>query len=232
MSRPRELAGVAALAALVVAGMIALGEATVKEVPQAPRAGSALVGVTEARARFAGIPQDGAALGRPGAPVTLVEFLDLQCPFCAQWDLQVLPAVLERVRRGELRIVMRPLDFLGPDSVKAVALAGAASLQDRLWQFVDIFFHNQREENSGYVTEAFLRRLAAAVPGLDAARALVQRDSPAAQRLTEIAAQEAKRARLESTPGFLAGPTGGRLRTLEVSYDPDEFLAALDRMAK
>jgi protein-disulfide isomerase len=232
MSRPRELAGVAALAALVVAGMIALGEATVKEVPQAPRAGSALVGVTEARARFAGIPQDGAALGRPGAPVTLVEFLDLQCPFCAQWDLQVLPAVLERVRRGELRIVMRPLAFLGPDSVKAVALAGAASLQDRLWQFVDIFFHNQREENSGYVTEAFLRRLAAAVPGLDAARALVQRDSPAAQRLTEIAAQEAKRARLESTPSFLAGPTGGRLRTLEVSYDPDEFLAALDRMAK
>lgn len=232
MSRPRELAGVAALAALVVAGMIALGEATVKEVPQAPRAGSALVGVTEARARFAGIPQGGAALGRPGAPVTLVEFLDLQCPFCAQWDLQVLPAVLERVRRGELRIVMRPLAFLGPDSVKAVALAGAASLQDRLWQFVDIFFHNQREENSGYVTEAFLRRLAAAVPGVDAARALVQRDSPAAQRLTEIAAQEAKRVRLESTPGFLAGPTGGRLRTLEVSYDPDEFLAALDRMAK
>jgi len=232
VSRGRELAGVAALAALVVAGMIAIGEATVKEIPQPSQPGRALVGVTEARVRFAGIPQDGAALGRPGAPVTLVEFLDLQCPFCAQWDLQVLPAVLDRVRRGELRIVMRPLQFLGPDSGKAVALAGAASLQDRLWPFVDIFLRNQGEENSGYVTDAFLRRLAAAVPGLDAARALAERDSPAAQRLTATAEQEAKRVRLESTPGFLAGPTGGRLRALEVSYDPDEFLAELDRVAR
>ena len=152
MSRARQLASVAALAALVVAGMIAVGEATVEETPQAPRSGSALAGVPESLARYTGIPQDGAALGRPGAPVTLVEFLDLQCPFCAQWDIQVMPTVLERVRRGELRVVMRPLRFLGPDSAKAVSVAGAAALQDRLWQFADIFFHNQGEENSGYVT--------------------------------------------------------------------------------
>jgi protein-disulfide isomerase len=232
MSRARQLAGVAALAALVVAGMIAIGEATVKEAPQAPRSGGSLVGVSEARARFAGIPQDGAALGRPGAPVTLVEFLDLQCPFCAQWDIQVMPAVLDRVRRGELRVVMRPLKFLGPDSVKAVGVAGAVALQDRLWQYVDIFFHNQGEENSGYVTDAFLRRVGGAVPGLDVDRALAGRDSPAAQRLTADAEEEAKRVRLESTPSFLAGPTGGRLRAVEVSYDPDEFLAALDEVAR
>lgn len=232
MSRARQLAGVAALAALVVAGMIAVGEATVKEVPQAPRSGSSLVGVAEARARFDGIPQDGAALGRPGAPVTLVEFLDLQCPFCAQWELQVMPAVLERVRRGELRVVMRPLKFLGPDSAEAVGVAGAVALQDRLWQFVDIFLHNQGAENSGYVTDAFLRRVAAAVSGLDVERALAERGSPAALRLTAVADQEAKRVRLESTPSFLAGPTGGRLRALEVSYDPDAFLAALDRLAR
>jgi protein-disulfide isomerase len=232
VSAGRRLASVAALAALVVAGMIAIGEATVKEVPQPPKARAALVGVSDARARYAGIPQDGAVLGRPGAPVTLVEFLDLQCPFCAQWDLQVLPAVVDRVRQGRLRIVMHPLDFLGPDSVKAVGVAGAAALQDRLWPFVDIFFHNQGEENSGYVTDAFLRRVAAAVPGLDAPRALAERDSRAAQKLTATALTEARNAHLESTPSFLAGHTGGRLRALEVSYDPGEFLAALDKVAK
>jgi len=54
--------------------------------------------------------------------VTLLEFADLQCPFCAERDLEVLPAVLERVRGGEVHIVLRPLRFLGPDSVKAAAL--------------------------------------------------------------------------------------------------------------
>ena len=232
MSPARQLAAVAALAALVVAGMIAVGEATVKEAPQAPRSGSSLAGVPESLARYAGIPQDGAALGRPGAPVTLVEFLDLQCPFCAQWDIQVMPAVLERVRRGELRVVMRPLKFLGPDSAKAVSVAGAVALQDRVWQFVDIFFHNQGEENSGYVTDAFLRRVCAAVPGLDVERVFAERESAAAQRLTEEAEQEAGRVGLESTPSFLGGPTGGTLRPVEVSYEPDAFLAALDKAAR
>jgi protein-disulfide isomerase len=232
VSARRDLAGVAALAAIVVAGMIAVGEATVKEVPKAPRAGSALAGVADVRAQLDGIPQDGAVLGRPDAPVTLVEFLDLQCPFCAQWDLEVLPSVLERVRKGQVRIVMRPLAFLGPDSVKAVSVAGAVAAQDRLWHFVDIFFHNQGEENSGYVTGAFLRRVAAAVPGLDVDRALTEARSPAAQKLTEEATAEAKRVRLESTPSFLGGPTGGKLRSFEVSYDPDQFLAALDKAAR
>jgi protein-disulfide isomerase len=32
---------------------------------------------------FAGVPQSGAALGDPNAPVTLIEYADLQCPYCA-----------------------------------------------------------------------------------------------------------------------------------------------------
>jgi protein-disulfide isomerase len=232
MSARRDLAGVAALAAIVVAGMIAVGEATVKDLPQAPRAGAKLAGVAEVRAQLDGIPQDGAQLGRPNAPVTLEEYLDLQCPFCAQWALEVLPSVLERVRRGQVRIVMRPLAFLGPDSVKAVSVAGAVADQDRLWQFVDIFFHNQGEENSGYVTDSFLRRVAAAAPGLDVDRALADAESPTAQKLTQEATAEAKRVGLESTPSFYAGRTGGKLRPVEVSYDPGEFLAALDKAAR
>ena len=63
-------------------------------------------------------------------------------------------------------------------------------------------------------------------------RVFAERDSPAAQALTEDAEQEAERAGLESTPSFLAGPTGGTLRAVEVSYEPDEFLAALDKAAR
>jgi protein-disulfide isomerase len=226
-----ELAAVAAAAALVVAAMIAVSLAGVREsAPPAPGerpAGAAAVG-----ARFAGIPQHGAALGDPRAPVTLVEFADLQCPFCAEWDRRVLPAVLARVRRGDVRIVLRPLRFLGPDSATAAALAGAAAQQNRMWPLVDLLYRNQGRENSGYLTAAFQRRIARAVPGLDARRLLAARDTPAAARLTETAEREAQTARIQSTPSFLAGRRGGVLRPVATdSFAPGAFLAALDKAA-
>ncbi len=229
--RGRQLAILAALAALVVAGMVAVSLGGTRE--RAPKTGEPPAGVAGVAARFSGIPQDGAALGDARAPVTIVEFADLQCPFCAEWDRDVLPRVLERVRRGEVRIVMRPLRFLGPDSVKAAALAGATAEQDRLWQFAALFYRNQGAENSGYVTQAFQRKLALAVPGLDAKLALSGRDGAAAGKLPEAAEREASTAGIQSTPAFLAGRTGEPLKQLNpTSPGPGPFLAALDRAAE
>src|SRR3954466_9816288 len=159
-----QLAGVAAAAALVVAAMIAVSLAGVRD-GAVPGPGERPAAAADVGARFAGIPQHGAALGDPRAPVTLVEFADLQCPFCAEWDRQVLPAVLARVRSGEVRLVLRPLRFLGPDSATAAALAGAAARQNRMWGLVDLLYRNQGEENSGYLTAAFQRRIAPPAPG-------------------------------------------------------------------
>jgi protein-disulfide isomerase len=55
---------------------------------------------------FAGIEQQGVALGSPRAPVTLVEYADLQCPYCAQWSRETLPVLVgQYVEAGKLRIV-------------------------------------------------------------------------------------------------------------------------------
>jgi hypothetical protein len=44
------------------------------------------------------------------------------------------------------------LSFIGPGSVAAGRVAAAASQQNKLWNFVDLLYLNQGEENSGYVT--------------------------------------------------------------------------------
>ena len=92
--------------------------------------GSALRGVSESQALLAGVPQQGIALGRPDAPVTLAEYADLQCPFCREWTLRTLPTlVADYVRKGDLRIEFRGLAFIGPDSLTALESAEAAGEQ-------------------------------------------------------------------------------------------------------
>ncbi|HYF25507.1 MAG TPA: thioredoxin domain-containing protein [Baekduia sp.] len=173
--------------------------------------------VADVRAQFGGVPQDGIALGSPRAPVTLTEFADLQCPFCRRFAEDALPELIERyVRPGRLRIVFRSLAFLGDDSEEAARAAAAAGLQDRLWPFVDLVFRNQGFENTGWVDEAFLRRVARGAGGIDVARLLRDRAAPAVERQLREAKDEAERFDISSTPSFLLGPTGGRQRRLDV----------------
>jgi hypothetical protein len=56
-------------------------------------------------ALLGGIPQSANALGEPTAAITLEYFGDLECPFCRNFSLEVLPSVIQRwVRPGELRV--------------------------------------------------------------------------------------------------------------------------------
>src|SRR5437764_9405623 len=110
---------------------------------------------------YGGIPQQGLALGNPKAPVTMTEFADLQCPFCREYTAKVLPTLVSRyVRTGKVKMVFRDLASLGDDSVKAGRAAAAAGAQSKLWQFIDAFYADQGDENSGYVTDDFIRNVA------------------------------------------------------------------------
>ena len=177
----------------------------------APKAERALHGEAALAERFGGIAQDGAALGRPDAPYTLVEFADLQCPFCARFDRDVLPAVIERfVRPGKMRIELRPVAFLGPDSSTGAAATVAAGEQDRMWQFADLWYRNQGTENSGYATPEFVGRIARAA-SLEFDRWQRQSNTPELKSILESNARAAHTARISGTPQFRLGPTGGTL---------------------
>src|SRR3954451_15947073 len=89
-----------------------------------------------------GIPQSGIALGSPKAPVTIVEFADLQCPFCAEYHQNVFPTILKRyVRTGKVRLELRLLRFLGPDSDRLARVAVAAAGPKPVWEVVGLPLH-------------------------------------------------------------------------------------------
>ena len=186
---------------------------------------------TERKAdRFDGVPQDGAVLGDPSAPFTMVEFADLQCPYCAQFDREVLPEVIEEfVRPGELRIELRPVAFLGPDSTTGAAATVAAGFQDRMWQFADLFYRNQGPENSGYATREFLGRIARA-SGLDFERWQGESNSKRLVAILERNARAAQTARVTGTPNFRLGRTGEVLTPVASGPGaPEDFVTRLRR---
>jgi protein-disulfide isomerase len=155
-----------------------LSVTTVLAIVQPGAGSSSQGGDRTVSSELAGIPEHRTLLGDPKAPATLVELADLQCPFCAQFARDALPGLLrEWVRPGRLRLDLRLVSVIGPDSRRAARLAGAAALQNRLWPFAELFFLNQGAENSGYVTPRFLRAVATATPGLDVGKALAARDS-------------------------------------------------------
>jgi len=177
-----------------------------------------LRGASEVRSLMRGIPQRGYTLGRSDAPATLIEFVDLQCPYCAQLARDGLPAIIaNEVRSGRLRLELRILSFLGPDSQTAARFAAGAARQNRVWQFTELFFRNQGRENSGYVTEDFLRKVAGAIDGLDVDRALAFSRTPESEDDLERANSEARKLGVTATPTLFLVQGGGRPRQLALS---------------
>jgi protein-disulfide isomerase len=198
-------------AALIAASRVGSGDAETRPAAAVPHSS------------FAGIPQSGAALGDPKAPVTLVEYADLQCPYCAEWARGTLPILVdEYVRTGKLRIVFHGLAFVGPDSEQGLRTAVAAGRQDRLWDVVHGLYLQQGPENSGWITEALLEEIAGP-------KALAQSNEAWVTRRLQLASQAAEAAGVTGTPAFQVGRTGAELRLVPVrSLGPEALRPAIE----
>jgi protein-disulfide isomerase len=179
---------------------------------------------------FDGIEQHAAALGSPDAPLTLVEYADLQCPYCAQWAHETLPTLIEDyVRQGKLRIVFNGLAFIGDDSDTALRTAIASGRQNHLWDVVHGFYVHQGGENAGWVTDELIRAIAGGVAGLDGDRILDERWESGIESELKHAADEAHVAGVAGTPAFQLGPTGGALELLRIgSIGPEGIVPAIE----
>jgi protein-disulfide isomerase len=229
--RLTQLGGIV-LGALVVVGiLVAISSGGGSSTTSTPSGGQA-ANPGQAPALFGGIPQSGLTLGAAKAPVTIVEFNDMQCPVCADYSRTVFPVLVrDYVRTGKLRMEMRLQSFIGPDSVSAGKAVAAAGKQNLAWTFADIFYGNQGQENSGYVTPDYLKSIAMATPGLSHPQLVRDAAAPAAT-IALSAGKAAFDARgLTGTPSFLIGRTGGPMSVLSFSaLAPGQFTSKIDAL--
>jgi protein-disulfide isomerase len=185
-----------------------------------------------------GIPQNGNTIGAPAAPVTLQYFGDLQCPICKDFTLGALPTLLQKwVRAGKLRIEYRSLETATREreEFKTQQVAAlAAGKQNKMWQYIELFYRQQGEESSGYVTEKFLQGLAQQVPGLNLPQWTSDRGSATLNNEIATDAQAANNAGFNGTPSFLIGKTGGKMEKFEYTSltDPTSFNEAIEKVLK
>jgi protein-disulfide isomerase len=194
----------AAVAIVVVAILISSGGGDKKGGSAKGKA----AGTTQAEQLLGGIPQKGTTLGNPKAPVTLEEFADLQCPFCRDYTLSTFPKLVANyVKPGKVKMVFQNYAFIGPDSLTAARAAEAAGNQNKLWHFVDVFYNNQGTENTDYVTDPFLTKIAEGA-GVDSKKMLADRQNPKVDQAIAEAQQAAQQAGVNSTPTFLIKKAG------------------------
>jgi protein-disulfide isomerase len=228
-TRTLILVGVAAavLVAAIVVSVIVVGARGGDDADPGPVAGGDIVVEL-----LDGVPQQGSVLGSDDAPVTLVEYADIQCSHCATFARDGFPhLVWDYVREGDLRIELRGMAFIGEDSERALRAVLAAGQQNRAWHVLDLLFYAQDQPNTGWVTDGLLRSIGAAVPDLDTDQMFDDMDSSAVDERIAADAQAAQEAEVPGTPYFEIGRTGEELRPLTVeSLSADAFRPAIDEL--
>jgi len=153
-------------AAIVLAGII-IAVATIYSVKKPSSNTGADNGKTAAIAALPQVSSSDFVLGDQNAPVTIVEYSDFQCPFCAKFFKETESVLREKyVKTGKVKFIYRNFAFLGQESLWAANAARCAGEQGKFWQYHDYLYNNQRGENQGAFSKDNLKSFAAAL-GLD-----------------------------------------------------------------
>jgi len=212
------VAAVALAFALTSGGSSSGSSANVSTLPDAPAT----------LAEFKGIPQRGNVLGKPTAPVTLVTYIDLQCPACRAFETEVMPSIVQRyVRSGKLKVEARPIAFIGPDSLLGRRATIAAGKQNRLFDFAQLLYANQGVENSGWLNDDMVASAAKSIPGVDVKALQDAANSGEVEAAAKTFESQATADGVRGTPALYIGKTGGTLAP--VAADPQALSAAIQR---
>ncbi len=134
--------------------------------------------------------------GKKDAKITLVEFADYQCPYCAR-ATDVVNQVLQKYP-DDVRYVYKqfPLVSIHKFAEPASRASVAAGRQDKFWEMHDILFKNFRA-----LDDASLKKYAGEI-GLDVAKFEKDMADPAVAAAVQAEMAEAQRLGVSGTPSF------------------------------
>jgi protein-disulfide isomerase len=136
------------------------------------------------------------SIGSPHAPVTVLEYGDLECPTCAAIE----PAVKQlRAKYPErLRFVFRhfPLEEFHPHALIAAEATESAAVEGKFWELRDLLLENQR-----HLDRKHLERYAAQL-GLNLARFRADLDDEVYRQRIREHQEGGRRSHLRATPAF------------------------------
>jgi protein-disulfide isomerase len=171
------------------------------------------------------------SIGHADAPVTLVEFGDIQCPFCKKFHTDAYAELKKKyIDTGKVRFVSRdlPLEF-HPFALKAAEAARCAGDQNKYWELRDALYTNAALPNDDAIKKA-VESLALDAKGFQACL-----DSDKYKTEVQKDASEAANLQISGTPTFvLAKSAKDKLDGVRiVGAQPfSAFQAAIDSLLK
>jgi hypothetical protein len=246
LQRPMPRRGRGWVILIMLLGLIALGYAVVNIATQKPNKNTVhLNGIGEAQELFGGVPQEGARLGSEDAPVTIQIFGDEQSSLCREGFLTTIPTLTEKYARpGSVKLLYRHYSNSENEIEYGFYGTEAAAEQGYGWQYIYLFYANQKEADRFGVTEAenrrsglrenFLDSLAGGVEELEDnewEEAFVQGREPESAMTKSLAAQEELGSKLGIRYGLamvIEGPDGNA--TLQENPTLKEVERAIEKV--
>lgn len=168
---------------------------------------------SQVNALLGGIPQSGPVLGNPNAKVTMDYYGDLECPICRDFTLNggFPQLVANDVRDGKVKVVYRAFQTATPTvqtfQTQQVA-ALAAGEQNKFWNFAELFYREQGQEDTPYVTDTYLTDLAQQA-GVNISKWDTARQDPALLAHVQADGAAGQSAGVTGTPTLIfSGPKG------------------------
>jgi len=169
-------------------------------------------------------------LGSLGAPITIVEYGDYQCPNCQRFATQVKPLIVENyINTGKAKLIFKDFTIYGNDSVNGAIAAHCASEQNKFWEMHDLMYQGQKAINSGWLSVDSIKKFVSGI-GLDMQQFNSCFDGKKyAQKVTENF-NDGKSAGVNGTPTFIIIDSRGQIVTIQGAQPFNTFKQVLDKM--
>jgi protein-disulfide isomerase len=169
--------------------------------------------------------------GSTSAPVTLIDFSDLQCHLCDRFVTATEPQINSTyVQPGKVAFIFLHLPNRGFDSFPAASAAQCTNDQGKFWQYHNLLYNNQGPIDSGWANRDNLKKFASQIPGLDMQEFNSCFDSQKHKPVVETNVALAHSLGFTQTPSFIIVKNdGSNPQKIEGPQPFPEFKVLIDR---